>query len=127
MESLNFDLIGDRILIKLDEAKDHTVTEAGLIVTLQQLVETDGGRVVSETSKQKHLPQGTIVKIGPLAAKKLDESLANISVGDKVFISSQVFNSKSYEFSVDRSQLLTEFNGYVCVPHVLIEAKINTQ
>lgn len=126
MKELNFDLIGDRILIKLDEARDHTVTESGLVIPLQQLAESDGGRVVSEISKQKHLPQGTIMKMGPLAAKKLEEVMADVTVGDKVFISTQVFNSKSYEFSTDRSQLLREFDGYICIPHVLIEAKITT-
>lgn len=124
MEKINFDLIGDRILIKLDQALDHTVTESGIVIPLSKLAESDGGRVVTELSKQKHLPQGTVVSIGKQATKKLEELSETLSVGDRVYVSAQVFNSKSYDFAIDRSQLLSDNDGHVCVPHVLIEAKI---
>lgn len=123
----NIELLGDRILVLLDNAQDHTTTSSGLIVPLNDIVETDGGRLKTETSKRKHLTSGTVVLIAEQAASKLQDTKSNIKVGDKVYVTEMVGkNVSSYQFFVDRSKLVQDFSGLVCIPHIMIEAKINT-
>jgi co-chaperonin GroES (HSP10) len=118
-------LLGDRVLIKLDNAEDHTTTSSGLIVPLNDIVETDGGRLKTETSKRKHLTSGTILLIGEQSAAKLKEAGTELVVGDKVYVTEMVGkNVSSYQFFVDRTKLVQDFSGLVCIPHILIEAKI---
>lgn len=121
----NFTLIGDRILVLLDKAKDHTQRASGIIVPQNDLVETDGGRVAATLSKKTKLMQGTIEQISEYSTNKLKELGVTLNVGDRVFISPQAINSPSYIFYTDRSTLVIEDAGYICIPHVLIEAKIN--
>lgn len=122
---MEFELIGDRILVQLDPLQDHTTTASGLVIPLNKVIETEGGRLTTELSKQKHLTQGTILKIGALAAKRLEEEMSPLSVGDRVYVSPQVVNGKHYEFPLDRTILTYDFEGHVAIPHSLIEAKIN--
>lgn len=121
----NMTLLGNRVLIKLQEAKDHSVTSAGVYIPLTEIVETDGGRVATTPSSQKYLYVGTVVSVSPYAASKLLEEQTVLSEGDTVYLSKQVIDSKAYSFSLDRSQLISDIEGYVCIPHNLIEAKIN--
>jgi co-chaperonin GroES (HSP10) len=112
-------LVGDRIVIQLDEAQDHTITEGGVIVTLNELMETDGGRVTTRTSSKRHLSQGTILAISPDAYSK-----CGLSKGDRVYVTSHA-NSPQYQFFLNRDNLVQDFEGIISIPHILIEAKIN--
>lgn len=120
----NIELIGDRIWVKLDEAEDHTTTESGILIPLNELTETDGGRVTTRPSDKKHLSKGTIVAIAPYAARKLADLDASLSPGDKVYISKMAITA-SYQFYPKRDALVIDFSGDICIPHTLIEAKIN--
>ena len=123
MEKENIELLGDRVIIKLDEAQDHTVKN-GIIIPINTVVESEGGRVKTELSNQRHLAKGTIVQISQVASTKLQESNVDLKENDRVYVSHQVINSSSYHWKNDRSKLLSEFEGLVCIPHSLIEAKI---
>lgn len=119
-----FELVGDRILVILDEAKDHTTTEAGIIIPLQRLTESDSGKVKAELTNRKHLLQGTVLQVGALAKKRLEEALSDVKEGDRVYLSHHTLSSNGYQFHPDRTKLVSDFEGYVCVPHAMIEAKI---
>ncbi len=119
-----FTLIGDRVLVALDEALDHTQTKSGLFIPLNTLKESESGKMTTETSKRKHLSQGTIVQLGSKAVSNFNTLGEDPKVGDKVMLSEQALNS-SYHFYPDRSRLVQDFQGYVCIPHTLIEAIIN--
>lgn len=124
LQETKYSVLGDRVIVLLDEAKDHTITDAGIIVPLQRLTESESGRVKTELTGRKHYLQGTVLQIGALAAKKLEENLSDIKVGDRVYIGAQALNSNGYQWYPDRTKLVADFEGYVCIPHVLIEAKI---
>jgi co-chaperonin GroES (HSP10) len=115
-------LLGDRVVIKLDELEDHTTTESGLIVPLSTVYETDSGRIKARTSAQKHIYEGVITDISPKA-----QELSALNVGDRVYVSDNVLSSKAFHFYYDRSKLVQTFEGYVCVPHTLIEAIVTNE
>ncbi len=121
----NIELIGDRILVRLDEAKDHTVIN-GIIIPVNTIVESESGKLKTELSKIRHLARGTILNISAHSAKKLDELNITLSPNDRVYVSHQAVNSSSYQWKSDRDKLISEFDGIVCVPHLLIEGKIIT-
>ena len=120
----NYKIQGDRVIILLDEAKDHTITESGIVIPLQKLTESDAGRIKTELTNRKHYLQGTILQIGALAAKKLEESLVDVLPGDRVYVSQMALSTAGYQFYPDRTKLVSDFEGFVCVPHSMIEAKI---
>lgn len=115
-------LIGDRVVVLLDEAVSHTVTEKGITVPMSTVYETDGGRLATKTSAQKHVSMGTVVLISDYALAKIRESIPDFNVGDKVFLPEAV-HSKHYYFYPDRSSMVLNFDGHVVIPHSLIEAK----
>ncbi|OQB03518.1 MAG: hypothetical protein BWY21_02154 [Parcubacteria group bacterium ADurb.Bin216] len=117
------ELIGDRILIQLDKALDHTTTDSGIIIPLNTVMESDSGRLKTTLSEQRHLPAGTITQISKQASSKLEELGVSLVAGDRVYVNPQTLSS-SYHWKTDRTKLITEFQGVVCVPHILIEAKI---
>lgn len=119
-----FTLIGDRILVLLDEAKGHTITESGIEIPLNDVVATDSGRATTETSNHKHLNRGVVLLVGALAAKKLEEQEFTIKPGDKVYVNPSA-QQKNFYFFPSREVLVQDFKGYVCIPNTLIEAKIN--
>jgi len=122
----SLELIGDRILVLLDEAPEHTKTESGLILPLNNVIEKDSGRLGTEISKRKHLNVGTVLSIADFSKQKLEDQKASLKVGDRVYVSElAVSNLKSYQFITDRTKLVADFEGVVCIPHVLIEAKVN--
>lgn len=119
-------LIGDRVLIMLDEALDHTKLDSGIIVPLNTIVEKDSGRLGTELSKRKHLTKGTIISLSPTSASKLEELQIPLQAGDRVYVNEMVMKTpSSYQFFINRDKLVQDFDGVVCIPHVLIEAKIN--
>lgn len=119
-------LIGDRVLILLDEAHDHTTTETGIIIPLSNVIEKDSGRLGTELSKRKHLTKGTILLLSPTASSKLEDLHTTLTPGDRVYVNEMVMKTpSSYQFFLDRSKLVQDFDGVVCIPHVLIEAKID--
>lgn len=123
---MNFTLIGDRVLVKLDRAEDHTKTSWGYIPS-NKLEQTEGGQVKTKLSDDVHLTQGTVIQIGPGALLKFQELGAEIKEGDKVYINPSAKRSDSYYFYPDRTLQIQDFEGYICVPHVLVEAKVNNE
>jgi co-chaperonin GroES (HSP10) len=119
----NIELIGDRIWIRLEEAKDHTTTESGILIPLNELTETDGGRVSTRPSDKKHLLKGIVVAVADYASSKLKEVNVTLSPNDEVYISKHALNP-SYAFYPNRDQLVIDFTGDICIPHNFIEAKI---
>lgn len=124
MELQNLSLMGNRVLIKLDEHPDHTITSSGLIVPQFTPSYTESGRPKDELSSLKHLFKGTVLAISPLASSKLSEELTPLSPNDKVYISKQAF-SDAYQFFLNRDAISLPFEGLIAIPHSLIEAKIN--
>lgn len=116
--------MGNRVLIKLDEHPDHTVTSTGIIVPDFTPSYTDSGRPKDELSKLKHLFKGTVLALSPIAAQKLAEESTPLSPSDRVYISQQAF-SDSYQFFLNRDAITLPFEGLIAIPHSLIEAKIN--
>ncbi len=113
------ELLGDRVVILLDKAQDHTITDGGVIIPLFENGETDGGRPKSNLSHKKYLSVGTVVAISEVAKDKLP-----VLVGDRVYVTPTAA-SANYQFLTDRSQLIENWDGYIAIPHTLIEAKIN--
>lgn len=120
---MNFQLLGNRILIKLDEQPDHSSSEQGVIIPKFINTETEGGRPKASLDTRKHLLQGTVLQISPKAAQALADELTPLSPGDRVYVSASTNNS-SYQFFLDRSQIVSYFDGHIAIPHALIEAKI---
>lgn len=119
-------VIGDRVIVLLDEAKEHSTTDSGFIIPLNNIVEKPSGQQGTELSSRSHLDKGTVVAISEFASAKLSEQQASVKVGDRVFVSPLVGrNVKSYQFLLNRDRLVTDFEGLVCVPYTFIEAKIN--
>lgn len=112
--------LGDRVIILLDKISDHTTTDSGIIVPLNEVIELESGRLGTETSSRTHLSQGTVVKMSALAAEKL----VDVKEGDKVLVHHSA-TSKSHYFFPDRTKLVQDFNGFISIPHPLVEAVIN--
>ncbi len=117
----NLTLLGDRVIILLDKAQDHTKTEHGILIPLNELAETDGGKITTRTSSKMYLSKGTVLSLSATSKEKLPE----LNVNDRVYVT-ETANSPSYQFFPNRDRLVQDFEGYICIPHVLIEAKINT-
>lgn len=115
----NLELLGDRVIVLLDKAEDHTTTESGLIIPLFENAETDGGRPASKLSMKRYLSTGTILGLSQTAQEKLP----TIKVGDKVYVTPTAATPQ-YQFLPDRTQLVEDWSGLIVISHVLIEAKI---
>lgn len=113
-------LLGDRVVIQLENMTEHTITEAGIMIVNTELAETDGGRLTTKLSNKTYLAKGEIL----LLSEKARELLPSLTEGDKVYVAPHALNSSNY-FNVDRTQLVQDFKGIICVPHTLIEAKLN--
>lgn len=123
-DSVSNVLIGDRVIIKLDEALDHTVTDSGLMIPLTELRPTESGdRMKAETSDRTHLTIGTIVQVGTVASQRLEELKAPLSEGDRVYVSPHALG-KAYHYQTNRNVLVQTFDGTICIPHTLIEVKL---
>jgi co-chaperonin GroES (HSP10) len=120
-----FTLLGDRILVQLDAAPEVTTLESGVLLPSTEVYETEGGRQATRSAGTKYLTQGTVIALSALSNSKLAESGIQLSPGDKVYVSSHSINSSFY-FSIDRTQLSPIFSGLVAIPHVHIEAKLNS-
>jgi len=123
--NLPFQLLGDRVLIQLDELPDHSVTSSGIHVPHFLNIETDGGRPDVKVSNLKHVAKGTIISISPLASQKLADQQSPLQEGDRIFVVSSAV-SPSYQFFPDRDKLDKDFTGIIGVPHPLIEAKLTS-
>jgi co-chaperonin GroES (HSP10) len=119
----NMTLIGDRILILLDKATD-TITSSGILIPKLEMVETDGGKLKSRPSDDSYLLQGTIINMSLYSIEKFKDLSISVSHNNRVILSPQAKNT-SFQFFPDRSQLVSQFKGIICVPHTLIEAKID--
>lgn len=117
-------LIGDRVLIQLDLLEEHITTASGIVVPTTELTETEGGRVKAVTSSDKRLAQGKIVAISSYAKSKLEDIGALLEVGDQVYVGKQGLVG-AYDFTIGRNGIKSDSNGMICIPHTLIEAKIN--
>lgn len=117
----NLTLLGDRVWIKLDEAVSHTETDSGIIIPLNELTETDGGRITTRPSNRKYFSSGTVVALSDKSSEMLSHS---IKVGDRVYVNDRVVN-KDYQFFPDRTKLVQEFKGDILISANYIEVKIN--
>ena len=105
-------LLGDRTLLKLQKAEDHTTLPGGLIKPQFENYETDGGKASSRISDRRYLSIGTV-----LATNSPD-----LKVGDGITVLPSCANI-NYFFSMDRSQLASTFDGTILVPNTMIECK----
>lgn len=115
-------LLGDRIIVLLDTAED-TTTESGIIIPLNELQETDGGKLKTRPSAKRHLSQGTILAIGDQARATIKEKQLDINLNDRVYVTQQALTN-SFNFFPDRTKLVQDFKGFIAIPLSLIEAKI---
>jgi len=111
-------------LIQLIQIQEHTKSEGGLWIPASELAETDGGKVTTRPSKQKYYAQGIILAMGAKAIEKLNEEVS-LNIGDNVLVSRQALSSDTFHFYMDRSKQVQDFKGLICIPHTLIESKIN--
>lgn len=118
MELSNIELLGERVLLQLDEHPDHSITPGGVIQPKWVNVESDGGKPKVKPSNQKHVSSATVLLISSQAAEKI-----SLVPGDKVYVN-QAAVSQSYHFLISRNNLVDEFDGVIAVPPQLIEAKI---
>ncbi len=105
-------LLGDRTLLKLLQAEDHTTLPGGLIKPQFENYETDGGKASSRISSRKYLSIGIV-----LATNSPD-----LKVGDTITVMPSCANP-TYFFPLDRSQLAPTFDGTILVPNTMIECK----
>ena len=117
------ELLGNRILIKLDPQPAHAEQASGLLLAHYALEETDGGRMGTTVSNVKYLSKGVVVSISALAEKRLVEEGTSLSTGDRVMVPPSTV-SPQYQFFTDRESVVLEFDGHIVIPHSLIEAKI---
>ena len=120
-----YELIGDRVVIALDKQDSHTKTSSGLEIPLYYNTESDGGKPIAKVSDKRYLAKGTIHAISSYSASKLQELGVHLSVGDRVYINHATV-SPNYQFFEHREQLVQDFEGLICVSHLHIEAKINS-
>lgn len=123
MDINQIQLIGDRVLIQLDQLPTHSTTQSGLEIPLYDAVVTEGGRVKSQLSQNTFLYQGTILQISPLAEEALTKEASPLSPGQKVYVTPSAV-TPHYQFFLDRSSLVLDFNGLIAIPHQLIEAYV---
>lgn len=118
LSTSNILLLGDRVLVQLDEIKDFTTTPEGIKIPKFVNVESDGGRPKARILNQKHIPIGTVIAISDFAKEK-----SSLQVGDRVLVNPKTV-SQDYHFLLNREDLVQAFDGVISVPYVLIEAKI---
>lgn len=114
-------LLGDRVLIKVDEIADHSITESGIIVPSAELTETDGGRISSRPTAEKRLSKGTILALSSKAAEE-----SKLEVNDRVYFSKNGLNA-GFDFDINRNTLASSplvDKSVICIPSTMIEAKI---
>jgi co-chaperonin GroES (HSP10) len=109
-------LLGANLVIKLDQAKEHTKTDAGILIPLQEVYETDGGKIATRTSSKNYLSRGEVIHIG-------DKVTIPVNVGDKVYVVKHAVNP-AYEFFEKRDSLVQDPSGLICIPEGMIEAII---
>lgn len=114
-------LLGDRVVILLDFEEQETTTSSGIILPLTEIQETDGGKLKTRPALKRHLSQGTVLNISSLAVEKFKEEGMSLDVDTQVYVASTALN-QSFHFYPNRTQLVTTFSGFICVPHNLIEA-----
>lgn len=115
-------LLGDRVLIELNTADDHSVTESGIIIAAAELTETDGGRITTRTTSEKRLAKGKVL----LMSNKAKEALPELEIGDTVYVPKHVINT-THMFDLERKNIVTNWennNNIICIPSVNIEAKL---
>jgi len=117
-------LLGNRVLIQLDEEVSHTKLASGIEVPKVRFEETDGGKLKSRVESLGYLSQGTVVDVSPLALKSIQEESATLSKGDRVLVNPLAV-APNYQFYTDRANKIQLFNGLISVPTSLIEAIIN--
>jgi len=122
--SKNLTLLNDRIIVLLDELTEDPTTASGIILPPTELQETDGGKLKARPSNKRHLLQGTVLNISTTATEKFKELGIPLNTNDRVYLAPQTLTS-SFHFYPDRTKLqnTSTFNGFVIVPHNLIEAK----
>lgn len=116
-------LLGDRVLIELETANDHSMTDSGIIVPASELFETDGGRAGTRPTSEKRIAKGKVLSI----SAKAQENLPEITIGDLVYVPKTAI-TMSYQFDVERKNILSSpinNDKIICIPSALIEAKIN--
>lgn len=116
----NIQLLGEKVLIQLEAASDHTTTDTGLIIPLFENDLSDGGRPITKLSSKKYLSKGTVINISP----KAKISYPELEVGDTVYVPTQVA-SPQYQFFLTRDKLVLDWEGVIVVNPIQIEAKIN--
>lgn len=117
----NLQLLGDRVVIKVDQIQDHSITESGIIVPSAELAETDGGKIQTRPTSEKRLSKGTILAISTKASEE-----TKLEVNDKVYFAKSGL-SGSFDFDLDRNALSSSplvDKSVICIPSTLIEAKI---
>lgn len=114
-------LLNEKVLIKLDEHKEHTSTPTDLLVPLYDNIETDGGRPGVKISAKKYLSQGTVVDISKSAATLLDKDGITVTPGTRVFVNTNAV-SPSYQYFTNRDSLVINFDGHILIPVVLIDS-----
>lgn len=119
----NLTLLGDRVIVLLDFEEEETTTSSGIILPLTEIQETDGGKLKTRPALKRHLSQGTVLNISSLATEKFKEEGIPLNSATKVYVSPSALN-QSFHFYPNRTQLVNTFNGFICVPHNLIEAKV---
>lgn len=114
-------LLGDRVLIQLHE--EPAPVQGSIYIPLMDFQETDGGKIIAKASDRKYLSVGTILS----CSKKAEQSLLDndLKFGDKVVLSTQALSTSTYQFFLDKEILSPRYTGLICVPAILIEAKIN--
>lgn len=105
-------LLGDRTLIRLRKAEDHTVTEEGLFIPLMENYTTDGGKNGARVSNFKFLTIGEV----------LSTTHAELKAGDTVTVFRNAATN-DYFFPLDRTRLVVPFDGTILVPNSMIECK----
>lgn len=118
----NMTLLGDRVLVLLSPATD-TITSSGILIPKMEMVETDGGRLKARPSTDSYLLQGTILNMSIYSIEKFKETGVIPFHNDTVLVSKQA-KQDSFHFFPDRSKLVQDFKGIICIPHTLVEAKL---
>lgn len=116
---MNIELLGDKVLVQLQDHPDHTITAGGILNPLFVNIESDAGRPKAKASNKKYLAKGKVLLISPLAK----ERIPLLEVGDEVYVAPTTV-SQDFHFSLKRASLVEDFDGVISIPSSLVEAKI---
>lgn len=125
METLNYRVQGDKLLVQLIPAPDEDYDDyEGVIVDHFTVKETDGGKLISvldDSVEKQFLQKGIVLQIGKHCEKFIEDQYPDLKVGCIAHLSKHAINNNHHFFG-DKKAGPQTFNGLLLIPIHYIEA-----